>query len=119
MSTSSVAAAGFQQQLAAAAARQQRLAVTGDDGHGQQRALSARCGQSSGAGRVQSADQAALGAQGQAVGGVLHVAAGEDLPVGGLPGRTDPKPGVRSVGPSRCGHGGGAKPGQSMITQAV
>jgi hypothetical protein len=46
---------------------------------------------------VESRDEAAFGAQGQAIGGVLHVAAGDDLPVGGQAGRADPEPGVGSV----------------------
>src|SRR6266516_675584 len=57
-----VTAAGLEQQLAAAAAGQQRLAVARDDGH---------CAQGTSAGGELSRDQAAFGAQGQAVGGVL------------------------------------------------
>ena len=59
---------------------------------GQQRAGRAR--------RVQGADKATFGTQGQAVGGVLHVAAGDDVPAGGLGGGAHPESGVRSVRPS-------------------
>ena len=63
-----------------------------------------------GAGGVERRDQAAFGAQGQAVGGVLHIAAGDDPPVGGQASRADPEPGIGSVGMFRCGRGGQAKP---------
>ena len=44
------------------------------------------------AGGVQGGHQAALRAQGQAVGGVLYVAAHDDAAVAGLPGGAHPQP---------------------------
>src|SRR6266850_1150198 len=64
-----VTAAGLEQQLAAATAGQQRLAVARDDRHGAQRS-SAGGARGPGTGGVKGRDQAAFGAQGQAVGGV-------------------------------------------------
>src|SRR5204862_6600019 len=52
----------------------------------------------------------AFGAQGRAVGGVLHIAAGDDLPIGGQAGRADPERGVGSVGTFGRGRGGGTEP---------
>src|SRR5437588_616661 len=51
----------------------------------------------------------ALGAQGQAVGGVLHVAARDYPAIRGLSGRADPEPGIGGVGPLRGRRGGSAK----------
>ena len=64
-----VAAAVLPEELPAAAARHERLAVGADAEDGDEPAA---------AGRVQRRDQPALGAEADAVGGVLDVAAGDD-----------------------------------------
>jgi hypothetical protein len=80
-------AAGLEEQLTAPAAGHQGLAVAGHDGYRDQ------FGDLSGARglRVQGTDQAAFGAQGEAIGGVLDVAADNDLSGGRLARRADAK----------------------------
>src|SRR5690606_16964875 len=76
-----------------AAARDEDLAVAVDAGEVRQPAA---------AGALQLGDQAALGAQAEPVGGVLHVAAGDGAPVVDQGGDTDR---VARVGGVGVGHG--------------
>src|SRR4051794_3248904 len=82
--------AALPEQLTAPPARHDGVAVRTDDGHPDEPAATAG---------VQRADETALGAQAEAVGRVLDVAADDDAAVVGQPGGADPESAVGRVRP--------------------
>ena len=104
VSTSSPGPPASQQQLTAPAAGQQRGAV-------RRPPRSPRRAGPPPPARVQRGHQPAFGAEGEPVGGVLHVAAGHDPAVGGL--ARPPRPAAGSTARKRVGGRGGrrAQPG--------
>ena len=69
--------------------------------------------------RAQGADQPALGAQGQAVGRVLDVAAGDDGAIVAEPGRADTQPRIRRVRAGRTAVAAARRARQSMSTSSI
>jgi hypothetical protein len=97
-----VAAPVLVEELAAAPARHERIAVAIDARHRHQHAAT---------GGVQGGHEAALGAQGEAVRGVLDVAGGEDATVVHQAGDADREVGVRDVSASARVDGLGSERG--------